>query len=88
MICPVCKAILENFDDTRYCSNCGNYIYHHQSDINRFSNRTIYNSYNQQNKRDNKLLGDKNQSNNEEKKKTSWLLVFLLVIIPLILQNL
>lgn len=93
MICPVCKAILENFEDTRYCSNCGFYIYQYQSNnririnSNRISNRNLNGSTTQQNTMKNNDLKKKNQNNKVKKKDNDFVAILIIVIIAQIIYH-
>ena len=70
MICPICQAILENYEDTRYCSKCGNYIYEFRSnfpDKTSFTNRT------------------RNKNTEEKKKNYDWIPIVIMIIFSILL---
>ena len=74
MICPLCNAFLEDFDDTIYCSNCGHYIKAHITYQSETNDRYNYN------------LTKPNPKNTKKKDYSEFFLVFMMIILPIILH--
>lgn len=57
MFCPLCKAVLDEFDDSKYCSHCGQFIKPYLPYL-REKNNQEANSVVKQNQNNNKKRND------------------------------
>ena len=66
--------LLDDYEDTKFCSNCGHYLY-----------KTMEPSYKRGNTWNGKILKSTKESEGKKKDNTNHVLIILVIVIPLLL---
>lgn len=71
MICPLCNAVLEDSDDTKYCSHCGQFIKTYSTHLHEKNYQNVYG------------LESQNQNSNKKKNGSDYVVGIISIYIIL-----